>query len=188
MYTTNNWSGKLLWKKVNMLNRFKLLKLMFLLTVLLLCDVNKPVARMLVSVILCEYAHFTICDWYESTKTNPVMLRWLLLKTDERSAAIFVGPPSVATLSYALTIEHRESRILNCIYLCCSTSCSSGNSNNNNNNNVFITEWRAGSCLTESSRLVTSKSRRLNCFSIKWLPVSRCVASSDSSSDGLVTI
>jgi len=94
---------------------------------LLLCDVNKPVARMLIS-ILCEYAtmhitqtHFTTCDWFESTKTNPITLRWLLLKIDKICGHIRWSRfwcRSMATLSSAVTIEHRESRIFNYIYLC----------------------------------------------------------------------
>jgi len=45
-----------------------------LLTMLMLCDVNKPVARMLISIILYDNAnmqicilrkHFTICDRFE---------------------------------------------------------------------------------------------------------------------------
>ena len=59
---------------------------------------------------------------------------------------------------------------------------------NNSRNNVCATEWKVESCLTESLHLDTSKSRRLNFFSIKWSPVSRSVDFIGSSSDGLVAI
>ena len=103
-----------------------------LFTMLLLCDVNKPVARMLISIILCDNANMQICILRkhtsrsvigESTKTNPIMLCWLLLKIDKICGHICWSRfcwRSMATLSSAVTIERHESRLFNYIYLCTS--------------------------------------------------------------------
>jgi len=60
LYATNNWSYKLFRRKTKMLIDSSYADLCLLLTVMLLCDVNKPVARMMISVILCEYANMHI--------------------------------------------------------------------------------------------------------------------------------
>ena len=48
-----------------------------LLTMLLLCDVNKPVARMLISIMLCDNVNMQICILRKHTSRSVVGLSQL---------------------------------------------------------------------------------------------------------------